>query len=61
MAEVAKWALSYHQSTGDRLLFLEFADRTPINLLIHRDDALGIANAILENETPLATSSKPFS
>jgi len=51
MAEVGKWTLSYDQRTGDRLLMLEFADRVPVNLLIHRDDALGIANAILKNET----------
>jgi hypothetical protein len=29
------------------LLFLEFADRTPINLLIHRDDALGMQTQFL--------------
>jgi hypothetical protein len=54
MAEVGNWTLSYDRGTGDRLLMLEFADRPPINLLIHRDDALGIANAILRNETDLA-------
>ena len=51
---VRNWTIAYHYPTGATLLTLEWTDRAPMNFAIAKEQAIPLAQAILEhyNTTP---------
>jgi hypothetical protein len=46
---VGKWSIAFHHPTHSTLVMLEWKDREPLNLALPPEQAVALAETILEN------------